>query len=143
MLIEPLHPTHMLALEEQGAEGAAPIMRRPGYLKALLANGPAFAGIVDEGVVAAVGMGEQNPGNFRCWAITDRKLASRHFLAVNKGIRAFFAESRAPRIETVVFIGNVAGHRWVTRILGFTPEGVMRRFHEGRDAMLYSRIQNG
>jgi len=137
--VEQLERWHLEALQKRGV-AVEPLLARADYVDALALHG--FAGLVDEGIVACMGVCEQNPGNFRCWAFTDPELASRYFLRVCKLMRAWLAEFPAPRIETVVYMGNLAGHRWVTKILGFEAEGIMRNFNDGRDAMLYSRIRS-
>jgi hypothetical protein len=138
MKVEKLTRWHMNMLEKQGVVEVIPVYA---YLDTLLLNGPAFAGMVDGAVVAAMGLVEQNKDNWRCWAITDPVLAKRYFLGLNKEVRAFFAEYRKPRIETIVLVGNVPGHRWVTEVLGFKPEGIMRKWDDGKhDAVLYSRV---
>ena len=138
MRVEKLERWHLERLRERGVENVALILSRESYLAELSING--FAGLIGEGVVAAMGLCEQNAGNFRCWAFTDPELASRHFVSVCKLVRTYLVEFKAPRIETVVYMGNIKGHRWVTEILGFEAEGIMRNWGEGRDAMLYSRI---
>ncbi len=138
MRVEKLERWHLERLQARGVENVALILSRESYLTELSIHG--FAGLVAEGVVAAMGLCEQNAGNFRCWAFTDPELASRHFVAVCKLVRAYLVAFKAPRIETVVYMGNVKGHRWVTEILGFETEGIMRNWGEGRDAMLYSKI---
>lgn len=128
---------HIERLETQGAS-IGELLIRPDFIAALTPYG--FAGIVDQGIVACLGVVEQNPGNFRCWAHTDDILMSRYFLPACKAMRRWIGEFRVPRLETVVYVGNIRGHRWVQDILGFNYEGMMRNFHDGRDAWLYSRI---
>ncbi len=137
MRVEKLERWHLEAMLKRGVT-VEPLLERADYVETLAING--FAGIVDEGVVACMGVCEQNPGNFRCWAFTDDKLASRYFLQICKLMRAWLRQFDARRIETVVYMGNLRGHRWVTEILGFETEGIMRKFGDGGDAMLYSRI---
>lgn len=110
------------------------------WIDGLVRDPHSFAGVVDEGVVGAMGMIEQTPGTLRCWALTDPQLTKRHFVAVCRKMRAYMAECRARRIETIVQFGNVAGHRWVTEVLGFTRPHVMKAYNEYGDAVLYERI---
>jgi hypothetical protein len=140
MIIEILKREHIVRLHWQGAAAAGWILGKSGYVEALMEH-PAFAGIVPEGIVAAVGMVEQNSGNFRCWCVSDGALMSRHFLVVNHEIIKFFRESKARRIETVVQADNATGHRWVQRILGFSNGFPMQAFNEDGTAWLYERIQ--
>jgi hypothetical protein len=144
MIIVTLQRAYLEMLNRQGVAAAGWILAKSGYVEALMEH-PAFAGIVRDGgnaaVVAAVGLVEQNPGNFRCWCVSDDRLMSRHFLAVNHGIIKFFRESKARRIETVVQADNAAGHRWVQRILGFSNGFPMQAFNEDGTAWLYERIQ--
>jgi hypothetical protein len=140
MIIEILKREHLERLHWQGVAAAGWILGKPGYVEALMEH-PAFVGIVPEGVITAVGMVEQNPGNFRCWCVSDDRLLSRHFLVVNHEIIKFFRESKARRIETVVQADNAAGHRWVQRILGFGNGFPMQAFNEDGTAWLYERIQ--
>jgi hypothetical protein len=135
--IEQLTRAHVETLAAQGVEEAQEALA---YIQKTIDGGPAFAGLVDEGVAACVGLYPINEYTYRCWALTDPKLASRHFLSLNKAMRAWFIESRIPRIETTVSRGNVKGHRWVTKILGFGLEGIMHNFYQGHDAGLYARI---
>ena len=136
MQIEPLKPWHMKALEAQGVKEAKPTYA---YLNSLMVP-PSFAGVVDAGVVCAMGMVEQNPGNWRCWAITDPKLTRRHFIALNKAMRAFLTEFRKPRIETIVLVGNRAGERWA-ELHGFVrPRDPMHNYCEHGHAWLYEKV---
>lgn len=137
MTVEKLQRWHLDMLADQGVAEARPPLS---YFDATIASGPAYAGYTREGVVTCMGLILIAPGVYRCWALTDPVLASKHFLAVNKAMRAFLVEHPFPRIETVVLVGNVAGHRWCTELHGFQAEGIMRNWDAGADAMLYSRI---
>lgn len=134
--VEKLQRWHLERLRERGV-AVDEILDRPDYVDALTING--YAAVALDGVCACIGLSEQNHGNYRVWALTDPILASKYFLAINRACRRFLVEFNAPRVETVVYMGNLKGDRWV-RIHGFEPEGVMRNWNDGRDAMLYSRI---
>lgn len=136
MTVETLQRWHLDMLADQGVAEARPPLS---YFDATIASGPAYAGYTKDGVVTCMGLILLAPGVYRCWALTDPVLASRHFLAVNKAMRAFLAEHPFPRIETVVLVGNIAGARWA-KLQGFKTEGVMRNWNDGKDALLYSRI---
>lgn len=137
MKIEELQPWHLEKLGRQGVSEAHDAVK---FCERMKESGPSFVGWVDEGVVACVGLMCLSPGVYRCWALTDPVLAPKHFLSLNKAMRAWFAEQRIPRIETTVLKGNIAGHRWVTELLGFEMEGVMFNFYQGYDACLYARV---
>jgi len=137
--IEPIHRRHFEALEKQGVSEVVPAYR---YLDNWLENSRAFAGVADEGVLGVGGLLEQNPGNFRLWVFRDPRLTRKYRLVVNRMIVAYLDTCGARRIEAVLQLGNVAGHRWVTKILGFTMAHIMRAFDEDGDAVLYERISD-
>jgi len=137
--VEKLQRWHLDLLADQGVAEARPPLE---YFDATVASGPAYAGYVPAGVVTCMGLILLAPGVYRCWALTDPILASRHFLAVNKAMRGFLVEHPFPRIETVVLVGNIAGARWA-KLQGFESEGIMRNFDNERDALLYARVNRG
>lgn len=140
MRIEQLRAWHLRELAEQGTPMASETLV---YVDKLIELGPAFAGVAAEGVVGAMGLAEQNPGNFRCWAVTDPRLLPQYLVAVCKHMRrtmdALYAERRACRIETIVQEGNEAGRRWVA-LLGFENPYLMRGFNRNGSAWMYERV---
>lgn len=140
MKIEQLQRWHVEALAAQGNVEAVPILENERTLLSLIEDGPGFAGVADDGVVAIMGMAEYSKGVHRCWALIDPALTRKHFIAICKGMRGFLAEHRHPRVETLVLKGNVPGHRWIRHVLGFEFEGVLRNYSPPQDAVIYSRI---
>ena len=57
--------------------------------------------------------------------------------AVHDGLRLHPAE----RIEAQVMDGFLPGLRWAT-LLGFACEGLLRRYHEGRDYRAFVLLKN-
>ena len=134
MRLVPLEPEHLAALHDKWADE---ILRVEAYFAALK-KGPNFAGVLDDGqVVGVMGMVEQNPGNFRCWAITDDKLLPRYLAVVCKHMRRAMRGLR--RVETVVQEGNEAACRWV-ELLGFGNRHLMSNFNEFGNAWLYELV---
>lgn len=145
MIIEELRHSHIVRLIRQGNLGeqhpdVEEMLIKPTYLDDLIKHGPAMAGVVDEGVVAAMGMVKQSESNYRCWAVTDRRLTSRYLIRVCRAMRFFMDKQNANRIETIVQVGNACGEHWV-RLLGFTEPHLMRRYNQYGDAYLYERIK--
>ena len=118
----------------------ARLSRQVGYFEGLVAHGDALAGVVDEGVIAAMGMIEQNPGNWRCWAVTHPVLTPKYLVVVCKAMRRFMGGHRARRIETVVMRDNSCAERWV-KLLGFRNPHLMTAFNENGDAWLYELVR--
>jgi hypothetical protein len=139
MIIENLNRDHLFALEKQGSKDATDVLRLEGYLESLMVHGPTFAAIVKEGVVAAMGMIEQNEGNFRCWAITDNVLARKYLITLTRAMAYFMDRTPHRRIETIVQAENTAGHRWV-KLLKFGNQFIMHNFNHLGDAYLYERL---
>jgi hypothetical protein len=66
--IEQLTRAHVETLAAQGVEEAQEALA---YIQKTIDGGPAFAGLVDEGVAACVGLYPINEYTYRCWALTD------------------------------------------------------------------------
>jgi hypothetical protein len=138
---EPVTVKHIEALAARDAIGAKAILETRGYLDKLLAAGPSLAGISDEGVIATMGIAEDqlHAGVFRCWAVTDPKLTSKYFLSVCYAMRQFLKDNPRRRVETVVQLGNKQGVRWV-EALGFRNPRLMSNFNEQGSAWLYELV---
>lgn len=141
MRTEKLQRWHMEKLRDQGVVDAANILARGGYMEMLMEH-IGWVGVVDDGVVCAVGMVRMEAGHLRCWAVTDPDLTSRNFLLVCKGIRRFLRTVHNEHIETVVEVGNIYGMRWVENVLGFhDPKPITTVRPDGSEcaAMVYER----
>lgn len=132
-----MHRWHLERLLAQGVRECCLALDTEGMIASLEPHG--YAGVVDKNVAATVGVVEQNPGNWHCWAYTDPILASLYFLPIARAMKRWLDGFKVPRIQTVVFADNERGHRWV-KLLGFEMEGVMRNWSAGKDVTLYSRV---
>lgn len=128
-----------LELEPHSGQSAqAPLS--PDNLYALTRSGPSWAVRLDGKLVALGGHTPLWEGRTVLWgylgadcgralpAMTRRVLAEVESLAVE-----------FPRIEAYAERHHEQGNRWL-RLLGFRKEGVMRKFANGRDYVLYARI---
>jgi hypothetical protein len=130
-----------MALELEPHEGQAkqyPLT--PTNLYELLSRGPAWAVRLNGKLVAVGGHTPIWAGRTVLWGYLGADCGpalptmTREVLRQIKTIKVEF-----PRIEAYADRHHKAGNRWL-RILGFKHEGVMRKFCNGVDYSLYSRV---
>jgi len=132
MLIIPYAPHHLhqLALQpHQQHLGVA--LREHGWAEQVRDAGPCWTVLVDEKPIACGGFQECWEGRAIAWAILGEK-AGRHMLELTRAVRRGLQDHPAERIEAQALVGFAPATRWA-RLLGFMPETLLRRFHQGRD----------
>jgi hypothetical protein len=141
MIIEPLAPAHLQAMQLQPAQAAlAPLAADRAYAEMLAGAGPAFAGRIGDMVVGCAGVVLLSAHRGHAWALIGAA-APAHFLAIHRAAAAFLAGLDLQRVETAVACDFAAGQRWV-RMLGFAREGRMRAYDAGGgDADLFARVR--
>src|SRR3954462_4348527 len=142
MFIEPYQPRHLheLALQpHQQHLGAA--LREHGWAEQVADAGPCWTALVDARPIACAGFQECWEGRAIAWAIL-AETAGRHMPALTRAVRRALASHPAERIEAQALVGFAPAARWA-RLLGFVPETVLRRFHQGRDYQAFVLIKHG
>jgi RimJ/RimL family protein N-acetyltransferase len=141
MLIIPYasHHLHQLALQpHQQHLGTA--LREHGWAEQVSEAGPCWTAIVDGQPIACAGFQDCWEGRAIAWAILG-ETAGRHMAALTRAVRRALAAHPAERIEAQALVGFAPALRWA-RLLGFAPEGVLRKFHQGRDYQAFVLLKN-
>ena len=106
--------------------------------------GPAFSGELDGQILGSAGIAILWKGVGEAWVWVPDEVV-RHPLFFHRSIKTMMAEvkraKRLVRIQTTVQVRDVTANSWIKR-LGFTAEGVMRRFSaDGEDAIRYAIVE--
>jgi len=110
----------------------------PKYAEELAKHGEAFTVADDGQIVAVIGLITQWDGCARAYAFLGQNAGAR-MLHITRKVNAYLANSAIRRVEAAVQDDFTAGHRWA-RLLGFKPEGWMRKYWNDHDALLYARV---
>jgi hypothetical protein len=141
MLIVPYapHHLHLLALQpHQQHLGVA--LREHGWAEQVCEAGPCWTALVDDRPIASAGFQECWEGRAIAWAILG-ETAGRHMAALTRAVRRALACHPAERIEAQALLDFAPAMRWA-RLLGFMPETVLRKFHQGRDYQAFVLLKN-
>lgn len=141
MKVIPFEAGHLQLLALQEAQSMfEPLRAKPSYGISLETGGPAFSAVVDDEIIAALGIIPQWENRAVAWGLIGSK-ARHHFVPITKAILRFLELTEYRRIETPVDVEFEQGHRWA-RLLGFEREGRMRAYTpDGRDCDLYARVK--
>ena len=134
-------PWHLMAIALQPHQqhlGVA--LREHGWAEQVDQAGPCWTALVDREPIACAGFQECWEGRAIAWAILG-DAAGPHMLALPRAIKAGLARHPAERIEAQALLGFDPATRWA-RLLGFAPETVLRRFHQGRDYQAFVLMKN-
>lgn len=136
-------PQDLYALSLQPAQlGLHDLVREEGYGKALAEAGPAFTATTviggEEVIIASLGVIPQWRGYSRAWALVSGD-AGRCMVSLTRRISTWLRFHNEGRIDTAVRTDFVEGIRWA-EILGFSQEGVMRKYRDDGDFFLYSMV---
>jgi len=135
-------PWHLQAIALQPHQqhlGVA--LREHGWAEQVDAAGPCWTALVDAKPIACAGFQDCWEGRAIAWAILAEE-AGRHMLALTRAIKHGLARHPAERIEAQALLGFDPATRWA-RLLGFAPEAVVRKFHQGRDYQAFALIKDG
>lgn len=122
-----------------GQEKQAPLTAE--NLLALTTAGPAWAVRVNGRLVAVGGYNIPWPGRAILWGYLGADcgaalpVMTKHVL---RELRAMHVEF--PRVEAYAERHHAEGNRWL-KLLGFKREGLMRKFCNDRDYILYSKVR--
>lgn len=141
MRIEPFKPEHLTELLLQPSQAVMqPVLAQQDYGQMLYKAGPAYAAIIDDKVVACLGIIPQWEGRAIAWGLVGSE-AGKAFYGIHKAVKKFLDLQDYRRIETAVSTDFEQGHRWA-QLLGFKNEGTMRAYTpDGRDCDLYARLK--
>lgn len=141
MRIVQFEPDHLKLLLLQPSQAIMqPLLDNPEYAQSLKDAGPAYSAVDGDAVFACAGFIPQWEGRAIAWALISAE-AGRHFVTITRAVKRAMDLHQFRRVETAVAHEFPQGHRWA-RMLGFTREGLMRRYTpDGRDCDLYARVQ--
>lgn len=115
--------------------------RGAGYYGSLLEKHDAWTGMIDDKVVACVGLVPVWPKRYQAWALISGTIGPVGMLQLSRAVRR--GMSLIPgRIELVADASFAPGCRWA-EILGFkreTPEPMPGWFENGAAAIQYARV---
>lgn len=134
-----VRPSMAIELEpHDGQRNQAPLT--PDNLYALIKAGPSWCVRLGGKVVAVGGHTPMWKGRTLLWGYLGadcRPAMAAMTRRVRKEVEAMAVEFT--RIEAYAERHHAAGNRWL-RLLGFQKEGVMRKFANDRDYILYARV---
>ena len=134
-----VRPSMALQLEpHQGQAGQAPLSSD--NLFALIRTGPAWAVRLDGRVVAIGGHTPVWPGRTILWGYLGADCGPALAVMtkeIKRQVRDMLVEF--PRMEAYAERNHAEAHRWL-KLLGFKSEGLMRKFYNGRDYVLYAKV---
>jgi hypothetical protein len=134
-----VRPSMALELEaHEGQAGQAPLSAE--NLFRLAAGGPSWAVRLDGRLVAIGGHTPVWPGRTILWGYLGANCGPA-LPVMTKEIRRQIGDMRVefPRMEAYAERHHAEGHRWL-KLLGFKQEGLMRKFYNGRDYVLYAKV---
>jgi hypothetical protein len=137
--VVPYHPSHLhqLALQPH-QQHLGPALREHGWAEQVTEAGPCWTALADGQPIACAGFQECWEGRAIAWAILG-EAAGRHMLWLTRQVRKALDRHPAARIEAQALLSFEPAARWA-RLLGFEPEAVLRRFHQGRDYQAFVRL---
>jgi hypothetical protein len=141
MIVVPATVEHALRLDVQPHQRAhRELLRNPDYLAALFREGPVFAALDGERVLAIGGIHDHGAGVGRAYSWLAANLGG-NMLGVHLATRRFLRTCEFRRLELVVAVGHTSGCRWA-HLLGFRWESLMRSWMpDGSHANLYVKVR--
>jgi RimJ/RimL family protein N-acetyltransferase len=134
------HHLHRLALQPH-QQHLGPLLRENGWAEEVVESGPCWTAFADGEPIACAGLHECWEGRAVAWALLS-EAAGRHMHALTRLVRRALEMHPASRIEAHAQLDFVPALRWA-RLLGFTPEAVLRNFHRGLDFQSYVYLKPG
>ena len=153
MIVRQFAPADLMMLALQPHQRALTAeVATPAYANELAKHGASFTVADATGIVAVIGLIRQWDGCERAYAFL-AETAGYHMLSITRKIAAHLDTCGIRRVEAAVEVDFDSGHRWA-KMLGFGGtqtvdlpggmrvkcEGVMRKYWNDRDAVLYARI---
>lgn len=137
----PFDPTHLRGLTLQSSQSSiAGQLVDPAYGEFLRTGGDAISVVDEHETLLCGGVIEMWDGRSIVWALISAHVTARRFLGLFRVMRDFLASQTVERLEACVDTDFEQGHRMM-RMLGFTREGTMRAYQDGRDCDLYARVR--
>ena len=134
------HPADLQHLMlQKSQEHFAPLLSDTEYGETLCAAGPAITVVDDGEVLACGGLVHLWEGRAQVWSLISRN-AGRRFVRIFRIMQDFLAEHPVTRVEATVDAGFTQGLRMI-EMLGFSHEGLMKSYQNGKDAHLYALVR--
>ena len=109
-------------------------------LAGAIAAGFAVAAVDEGRILGMAGVAPKWEGSAIAWGLLSGSIGAT-FPVLHRAAARYFAVAPFARIEAHVAVEHPAGARWV-EMLGFQKEGVMRKFFNSRDFLLYARVRD-
>ena len=142
--VVPFEPEHIIGMDPLMDDAyTMTLCNNKEYLAALKKLGPAFSGFTKDGkCVGAAGVRQINAKAYEGWALLakDSKKQIKAILqSIDLFIKNYFEFDAADRFQATVNLEYVQGHRFA-RLLKFQPEGILHNYENGKDYMMYARV---
>ncbi len=140
MNIVPFQAEHLLKLQLQQGQAYSEPWITAEYAR-MLEGEFAFAGLVDDQVMAVAGITKLWENRAIVWSFVDHR-AGPHFGAIHRAALRILELAPYARIEADTPCEFAQGHRWL-RMLGFQMEAERMRAYrpDGGDSALYARVK--
>lgn len=110
-----------------------------GWAENVAKSGRCWTALVSGQPVACGGFQECWEGRAAVWAILSDQ-AGPWMLQITRAVRKALDAHPAERIEAHALVGFNPAARWL-ELLGFEPETILRKFHQGRDYQSFVRLR--
>lgn len=139
-----MNESHVRALRPQRdqSDQALDTEERLSVARTLMAQGPAYAAVDEDGVFALGGIQDVWDGRGMCWALLAEDSGSR-LVVLTRAIRRYLDGLHYRRLEMYVDAQFAAGRRWA-EMLGFdneTPQAMAGFLPNGNAAYMYGRVR--
>ncbi len=135
----PARPWMADKLRLQSAQAISGQAMTPEAIEMAINGGMALAAVEGSRLFGMAGIFERWEGCGMAWALLASDFADRRF-TVYKLMKRALDVSTFDRVEAYVVGGHDAGEALLDH-LGFAKEGVMRKFWQGHDFSLFSRVR--
>lgn len=135
----PARPWMAERLQLQDVQAVSGQAMTPESIHMAIGGGMALAAVEADRLLGMAGIFERWEGCGMAWALLAQDFADRRF-TVCKLMKRALDVSPFDRVEAYVVDGHGAGEALLDH-LGFAKEGVMRKFWQGRDFSLFSRVR--
>lgn len=135
----PARPWMADRLKLQDTQAMSGQAMTPEAIEMAINGGMALAAVEGDRLFGMAGIFERWPGCGMAWALLAGDFTDRRF-TVYKLMKRALDVSTYDRVEAYVVDGHDGGENLLDH-LGFAKEGVMRKFWQGQDFTLFSRVR--
>ena len=135
----PARTEMLFEMAVQPAQAAACAKANIPAVREAIERGPAWGAYVGERLLVIGGAVPQGPGRAVVWSVLSESIRD-SMVTVHRAVAHTLDVLGYDRLEAHVAADHLEGRRWA-RMLGFEMEGRMKKFHAGRDYLLFARVR--